>query len=345
MTARKSASIGDAIPPEGTAPSIGNRMNQSLPESAAAARLDVVCDDLGKLFDLTPWKCPTCGPVGTRLVGLRGGRYHRYGWGLESPIVRCLGCGLLYPDPFPRPRDPQQLYGDPEKYFERHDRRAKIDWNRQLLAEIARLLGSRTVALLDVGSGRGEALEAGRREGLTDLVGLELSQAMADDVKRHFGFDVILETIETYVEHAGRTFDIVMLNAVLEHVHDPDSMIACCRRLTRAGGVLYVDVPREPNLLTMIGNGFNRLRGDPAVYNLSPTWTPFHVYGFNPRAIRTLLMKHGFTIERIDVHATPQIPHRPAFGDRLKAFAGTQVNRLANLTGLASNMFIWARHG
>jgi SAM-dependent methyltransferase len=141
----------------------------------------------------------------------------------------------------------------------------------------------------------------------------------------------------------GEPFDIVILSAVLEHMYDPDSAIAALSRVTRAGSIVYIDVPCEPSLMTIIGNGLNRARGKKSVLNLSPTWPPYHVFGFNPRSLRALLDKHGFELESLEIWAAPKLPSSGQLKDRAVSFVGTQINRLANLLKMSSNMSGWAR--
>ncbi|NJC87530.1 MAG: class I SAM-dependent methyltransferase [Methylococcaceae bacterium] len=307
--------------------------------------LRTASDSQGNEFDLVPWQCPTCGPGPVKVLGLRGGpSHHRYRLGIESRIVQCRGCQLIFPDPFPVPKSPQALYGDPANYFEAHDLDGKIRNYRELIRSALAKAGKGTdAAILDVGSGRGDLLRAAQLEGVPGAVGLEFSEAMIDFAARNFGLTVLNQSIE---EHAGQKpgfYDVVILNAVLEHVYDPGSMIAAASKLLKPGGVLYLDLPQEPNLLTRLGNALNRLRRCRSVLNLSPSWPPFHVYGFNRKSLSTLLEKHGVGIESIRIYANARVPSRFSRKDRAIAFVGTQIMRLANLTGTAGNMFVWAR--
>jgi len=304
---------------------------------------EILTDSEGHAFSLRPIRCPTCGIDETRTLGMRGGPHHRWGLGIPTQIVRCRRCSLIYPNPFPYPVDPQELYSDPESYFARHEGAARLAEYRELVRRLIDACQTNRPSLLDVGSGRGDLLHAARLEGLNDLVGLEFADAMVSYARDHHGVELLPLTIEQYAESHPRTFDGVVLNAIIEHVYDPDSFVASVARLTRPGSVLYVDTPREPHLLTWVGNAWSRLTRNDAVYNLSPTWPPYHVFGFSPKALRILLGKHGFAVERVRVHSDPSIPARPELGDRLRAFAGVQLNRVANLTHTASNMYVWAR--
>lgn len=275
---------------------------------------------------------------------MRGGSHQRWGLGVETPIVECQSCGLLFPNPFPYPVEPQKLYGDPDKYFAAHDLEHKIGRYRELARNIlARSRTSTAPRLLDIGAGRGDFLHAAKLEGFVNPVGLEFADAMVEFAKENFQVHLEKLSAEQLAERDGPIFDAIVLNAVLEHVYDPSAFMAAVSKLAKPDAVLYLDLPREPHLLTMVGNTLNRALRKPEVYNLQPTWPPFHVYGFNPKALGRILEKHGFVIESIRVHASTRIRAGQGLKDRAKALAGQQINRLANLTGLASNMYVWAR--
>ena len=300
-------------------------------------------DPEGRRYELVPIDCPTCGPGPTRRLGIRGGRYHRYGLGIESPIDQCRRCGLLFPNPFPRPLDVQEMYGDPEKYFaakEEFDHRSEN--RRRLVREICRRTGMDDPAILDVGSGRGELLEAARREGITRCVGLELSAAMIEYAQSR-GLVVRAETAEQFAGQDVAPFDAVVLAAVLEHVAEPSALLAACVSVLRPGGVMLVDVPREPNIVTWVGRLASVLRRSPKVLNLSPTFTPYHVWGFNPRSLKQLFDRHGLEIEDLKVIAEPTIPSTRSRADRVKAGAAGLLIRVGNRTGTSTNMTGWAR--
>jgi SAM-dependent methyltransferase len=262
---------------------------------------------------------------------------------VTTAIVRCRGCGLLFPDPFPFPVDPQRLYGDPAKYFAAHDADEKVSSYRQIITQLVDDTGLEQPSLLDVGSGRGEAMHAAIAVGLTDVVGLELSEAMRDETRRRYGLDIRLETIEEHAATADRTYDIFLLSAVLEHVYDPDAMIASVAALSHPGSVVYIDVPQEPNVLTMLGSLPGRLRRTQTVYNLAPTFPPFHVFGFNPRSLTILLEKHGFRPFRWLKRGQLRLPAPGNLKERVSAFVAMQAHRAGNLTGLSTNMDVWAR--
>ncbi len=297
----------------------------------------------GVEFDLRPRSCPICGPAPTRALGWRGGKYHRYGLGAATWIVQCARCSLIFPNPFPYPRKTSDLYGDPEKYFAAHDETLRLDGYRRIARDVVARTGKADPSVLDVGCGRGEFLRAARLEGCSSVVGLELSDAMAHYAAAHEGVHVLRKTLEEYAAESETKFDALILGAIIEHVHEPDAMIAAAARVTRPGSIVYVDTPREPHLLSMVGNAINRLTRVDGVYNLSPTWPPYHVFGFNPTSLRMLFEKHGFVLERLHVRAAPVVRSNGEWKDTARAVVATQINRAANVMRLACNMDGWAR--
>jgi 2-polyprenyl-6-hydroxyphenyl methylase/3-demethylubiquinone-9 3-methyltransferase len=197
--------------------------------------------------------------------------------------------------------------------------------------------------ILDVGSGRGEILVAARDAGF-DAVGLELSAPFIEDARRQYGVEARLATVEELAQsEPAASFDVVFANAVIEHVYDPDSFMRSVALVLRPGGVLCADLPREPNILTATATALARLRGRRINYYLAPTWEPFHLYGFNPAAIRALLRKHGLEIEELHVRSRPMIPSDGTLGDRVRALGGSLLVRAGNRIGYSTNMDLWAR--
>lgn len=250
----------------------------------------------------------------------------------------------MFADPFPIPEQTSEIYGDPERYFENHNPSDHLDGHRTLVRRMVQRSAVESPEILDVGSGRGEFLRAAAEAGLDGTVGLELSTAMVTYAQENHNVTILAETVEEHAARiAGPRYDAVVLSAVLEHVHNPDTTIAAIARLARPGAILYIDIPQEPHLMTHIGNVLGRVRGTRTVLNLSPTFTPFHVYGFSGKALTVLLQKYGFIIEERTVWATPKVRAGGGLRDKFVSMAGTGINRLANRTGTASNQYVWAR--
>lgn len=255
-------------------------------------------------YDWREQSCPLCPNSRTRLLGRRGGTAHRLGLGLVSLIYQCRGCGLIFPNPMPIPRQIAEHYGDAEKYFIEHPLEGKVAAYDEILSAIAEL-GVKPGRLLDIGAGRGEMLRAAGARGWK-AVGLEPSRNFAHFARQYSGAEVVEAKMEDRPFEKD-FFDAATLGAVLEHVFNPVELLTQINRVLRPGGMLWMDVPNEAGVFYKLGNGYQRLRRRDWVVNLSPTFSPYHVFGFTPRALRTLLNMTGFDVVRLKSYATEAV--------------------------------------
>lgn len=138
--------------------------------------------------------------------------------------------------------------------------------------------------LLDVGCGEGyflrEMLAAG-----WDVVGIEPDPQAASTARR-VGAPVI-EARLVDAELPGESFDLVTLNHVLEHMHDPLTELTACRLALRPSGLLWI---ATPNLSSAGHARFGR-----SWLGLDP---PRHLVLFTPSALVNALGTAGFEIVR-----------------------------------------------
>lgn len=297
---------------------------------------------LSELYHWIPQDCPICEAPPSRFLGRRGGLAHRAGLGVECRIWRCNGCGLILPNPMPIPVNGlEQHYGvDPAEYFEHHEVEQKDLAAEALVSQAESLIGGRG-RLLDVGAGRGEVLRAAKIAGW-ETSGIELSATFADYASSHSGVEVLRKPLED-CGFPDASFDVVILSAVLEHLYNPNEVLAEISRILRPGGALFLDVPNETGLYFHIGNLYQRLRGRDWVVNLAPTFSPFHVFGFTPKSLRALLAKHGFEVRRWYVYpGTSFVAARGGLVGWLEQQASRLVTALSRIGDLGTYIETWA---
>jgi SAM-dependent methyltransferase len=236
--------------------------------------------------------CPVCGVPPARRLGRRGGAAHRRHLGVECEIWRCGRCELIFPDPMPVPLggSEQHYRQSADDYFEHHSPDAKRQSALALLKR-ARQLNGGPGRLLDIGAGRGELLLAARQDGWA-VAGIEPSTNFADYAEHNSGVEILRQPVEQ-CRFPEASFDVVVLSAVLEHLYRPAETLSEVARILRRGGAVFIDVPNERGLYFRVGNLYQKLRGRDWVVNLSPTFSPFHVFGFGPPSLRALLARHG----------------------------------------------------
>jgi SAM-dependent methyltransferase len=140
--------------------------------------------------------------------------------------------------------------------------------------------------LLDVGAGPGVLLAAGSARGW-DGVGVDLNP-WAVRTAAQLGLDVRQGTIADG-GFAEEEFDLVTIMDVLEHVTDPEAMIAEAGRVVRPGGAVAVLTPDAGSMIT-------RLMGS----RWPEAKRTDHVILFSVRGLGDLLRRQG--LEPVDWH-------------------------------------------
>jgi SAM-dependent methyltransferase len=144
-------------------------------------------------------------------------------------------------------------------------------------------------SILDVGAGFGHILHAlGKRFPRATRVALELS----DPCVRHLssiGVEVIPALLEQF-EPRGRTFDVVILSHVLEHLRTPATAMRALRDLLSPRGLLYLEVPNIP---------VASLKKYPDS-KWAPRYDEPHITFFSMESLRHLIESQGLRVEWID---------------------------------------------
>jgi len=203
--------------------------------------------------------------------------------------VRCRRCGLIYLNPRPSLAEMSRYYpADYEPWRRarpvRQDRAGGGLGYRLAIAKKCRIAcrGLGPGRLLDVGCGGGDFL-LGMRERGWQVHGLDISpEAVA--LARQNGLDVFLGQLSE-APYQERSFDLVTMWDVLEHLHDPAAYLAQVTRLLKPGGRFVVTLP-NPRSVDF------RLFG--------PVWTgldvPRHLYVFGRSALSALFRRAGLQI-------------------------------------------------
>lgn len=166
---------------------------------------------------------------------------------------------------------------------------------RELVARRVRARQPRTV--LDLGCEDGWIAEA-YAEGLERLVLADLDPAMLAQ-GRLAGRPGVVSVVGDALQpaalraHVGaRGADVIVLSALLEHLHDPGAALAGLRPLLAPGGCFVVYVPADGPILrakkVLRVTGLGRL-----VRGLSLDPAPGHVQRFDAAGLRAVLAPHG----------------------------------------------------
>ncbi|HEX6690824.1 MAG TPA: bifunctional 2-polyprenyl-6-hydroxyphenol methylase/3-demethylubiquinol 3-O-methyltransferase UbiG [Burkholderiales bacterium] len=144
---------------------------------------------------------------------------------------------------------------DPEGEF-----RPLHEINPLRLGWIDRHAGLKGKVVLDVGCGGGILTEAMTRLG-AQVTGIDLSDKALRVAELHLhesGLKVsyLKQSAEAFAEQNAGAFDVVTCMELLEHVPEPDAMVAACARLLKPGGkAFFSTINRNPKsyLFAVVG--------------------------------------------------------------------------------------------
>lgn len=158
---------------------------------------------------------------------------------------------------------------------------------RDRLDEIVGELGTRrkTNRWLDIGCGAGALVDAASRAGWT-AQGTEIAPRAVEAAVAQ-GLDVALGDV-LELDLPANTFDVITLVEVLEHVDDPQALLARICGLLRPGGLLYLTTPHGEGLSARL------LRAHWSI--VSP---PEHLQLFSLSGLRTLVAAAGLRERRV----------------------------------------------
>jgi len=291
----------------------------------------------------TKWRpedrpCPICDLRRAREIGQRGGKADRLQRGVETTVVRCLECDAFYCSPMLIPVNNPYEGESPEEYFQVHDPETKERIGVQL-AEFAETVLGYKGRMLELGCGRGELLLGAWRAGWK-VCGVDKTPSYAE-IAGGQGIEVECANVEDCAS-LNRTYDVVLLPAILEHLYTPMQTLRRVYHALAAGGLIYIEVPNEGSLTTAAANLYRRLQGRNWAQNLSPTFPPYHVVGFTPKSLRDALNSSGFRVHTLKINQYAPINLGAAPFRRVEQAASIVIQILAAKLGRGDGLECWA---
>ena len=140
--------------------------------------------------------------------------------------------------------------------------------------------------ILDVGCAHGGFVALSQWAGFSSL-GLELSPWTVQFARKTFGIPVLEGSLEEQSFEVG-SLEAVMMMDLLEHLENPGSALAVCRRILNEEGLLIIQTPCFPEI-----DSFEELQesGSTFVRMMIPHE---HLYLFSRRSMEQLCREAGF---------------------------------------------------
>jgi 2-polyprenyl-3-methyl-5-hydroxy-6-metoxy-1,4-benzoquinol methylase len=219
--------------------------------------------------------------------------------GVEWSYLRCSRCDVIMISPCPDEAALGTLY--PPNYYA-YDFSTK----KSLGFRVKELLDRRSVRayldvalpgrpILDVGCGDGRLLRMFASQGMepAQLHGMELDPRAVERARAQ-GLNVKLGRFED-LDYAPRSFGLVVMQQVIEHVIDPRDVLARVHEVLAPGGAVVLETP---NTASWDHGLFSRRYW--GGYHI-----PRHLFLFNPKSLSRLLDETGFRVERVRHLASP----------------------------------------
>lgn len=117
--------------------------------------------------------------------------------------------------------------------------------------------------VLDIGCGQGGTIRAFTAAG-QDAIGIEIDPGLAEYARLNLGAQKeriqCLDILACDLDALG-TFDLILCSDVIEHVGNPDAMIAIAARVLRPGGTFVLQVPNKDSIHQVTSDGHFRIPG------------------------------------------------------------------------------------
>ena len=209
-----------------------------------------------------------------------------------TPIYKCDMCGLVYTDRPITNLDPKVTYAN----YYKHGSGGRFNFGIELIIRLFRFwrafkiftINPKATKMLDIGSGRGFMLYYLKKYyGYRLTVGTQISENAYEFSRKKLRLEIYNEDLlELQLE--DKSFDIITMWHVLEHVINPEGYVKRISGLLSDNGKVVIEVP----------NFYSWTRKVTGEYWLGLDME-HHLNFFTPDTLVNLLKKYGFKIQKI----------------------------------------------
>ena len=207
-------------------------------------------------------------------------------------LYKCDCCGFVFTQDHPEESEMGRYY-DVESYVSHSDTKEGIvnriyhgarSWMlKQKHKMVVEQSGKEKGGILDIGCGTGYFLEVMQCKGW-EVDGVEISPAARSSAEERLGKQLTGNMFD--LEDDAKTYDVISLWHVMEHLHDLDRTFSLLEKKLKKGGLLIVALPNADS-------------ADAAYYK--EYWgaydVPRHVWHFCPSTFGLLANNKGYRVE------------------------------------------------
>lgn len=217
----------------------------------------------------------------------------------QGAIKACSRCGLMQQAPMPDLQQALDFY--PADYTHYNPAIGGLKaflmgiYMRRTIAFLKEQGIRRGGRILDIGCAGGQKLAILRDALNLEAVGIEPNETAAQKARDLYGLEVYTDTFPT-AELAGRHFDVIYINHVIEHVPAPLKLLNDIHRCLAPGGIV---VGETENLDCLSFRIFGRYW---ALLHL-----PFHLFFFNRKTLANVFTLSEFSQVALETLTEPTV--------------------------------------
>jgi SAM-dependent methyltransferase len=227
--------------------------------------------------------CPVCGQPGADMWLRAPDRFH--GRQEIYTLLRCRACSLVWLSHPPTPSEMYLHYTDAyHKLISEAGQNSPERWRGR---KATVLLYKQSGSLLDLGCSSGAFLEYMRGPNW-ELHGIEMSAECARTAESRAGARVFVGDVLS-APFQPESFDVITCFDVLEHLYEPQKIIARVREWLKPGGLFYVFLPNVDSAEARVfGNYWQGLE------------LPRHLFHYSPKSLEFLAKSAGLSVVSLE---------------------------------------------
>ncbi len=200
-------------------------------------------------------------------------------------VVACDNCGFCYADKIPPQKIFDVYYRELSKYESNSDELYESPYDKNRFSVFVKylkpFLDNQRLHIAEVGCATGFLLSMIKKEGYSNLTGIDPSPGCTAAASKHYGINVLTNTISN-IELADNSVDVLILVGVLEHIRDLDDSLQKLWRILKPGGQFFIVVP----------DGSQYFNGQDAPFQ---EFSVEHINFFGPGSLENLMKKNKFS--------------------------------------------------
>jgi 2-polyprenyl-3-methyl-5-hydroxy-6-metoxy-1,4-benzoquinol methylase len=209
-------------------------------------------------------------------------------------FVRCSSCGVMRLDPIPDVQVLQRHYATrtADGNYDLRISRQRDESIAETLDFVVKQTGERgALKLMDIGCFDGKLLDLAVDRLGWECWGIDINQEAVKAAKTRHGSRVSCTTIEDYAPPCNLRFDVITAIAVIEHLREPQRLLAKIASWLAEGGTCILELPNADSLPARALGRYWPLVA-----------APEHIWYFGPRHIAKLAEDVGLKYIKWERH-------------------------------------------